>query len=107
MGVRSRSSAGGAQLNLDVTDTVVTLTVPATAMCAWVYVRATNNSGTATGPVSYTTDGTDPTANTGVVANPGDIILLNSREELENFKVIEATATDAEIGVEYFTDLSG
>ena len=107
MGVRSRSSAGGAQLNLNVTDTVVTLTVPATAMCAVVYVRATDDGGTATGPVSYTTNGTDPTANIGIVANPGDIILLNSREELENFRVVEQTATDAEVGVEYFTDLSG
>jgi len=107
MGVRSRSSAGGAQLNLDVSSSAVTLTVPNTAMCAWVYVRETNDAGVATGAISYTTDKTTPTANIGTVANPGDLILLNSREELEDFSCIRATSTDAEIGVEYFTDLSG
>ena len=105
MGIR-RSSAGK-QLNLDVADTVVTLTIPTAANCAWVHVRPTNDSGAVTGPVSYTVDGTTPTANVGIIANPGDIISLNSRDELDKFRVIEQTATDAEIDVQYFTDLAG
>ena len=105
MGVR-RSSAGK-QLNLDVAATAVTLTVPTAANCAWVHVRPTNDSGGAAGPVSYTVDGTTPTANIGIIAYQGDIIELNSRDELDKFKVIEQTATDAEVDVFYFTDLAG
>ena len=106
MGVRSRSTAGK-QLNLDVAATAVTLTVPDAAMCAEIHVRPTNDSGADTGPVSYTVDGTTPTANIGTIAYEGDIILLNSRDELEKFRVIEQTSTDAEVDVNYFTDISG
>ena len=99
MGVRSRSSAGGAQFALAVSTTVVTLTVPATGMCAEIYVRGAS--------VVFTRDGTDPTATQGIQADIGDIIVLNSREELESFKVIRQGATDATLDVEFFTDLSG
>ena|SRR3990167_6529455 len=100
MGVRSRSPLKtGAQFGLSVTSaTVVTLTVPAGAMCAEIYVR--------TAPVVFTRDGTDPTATKGTQADPADIILLNSRAELDNFKAI-AVSTTATLDVEYFTDISG
>ena len=98
MGVRSRSPLKtGAQYGLSVTSaTVVTLTVPNAAMCGEAYVR--------TAPVVFTRDGTDPTATLGMQANAADIIMLNSRAELENFKVIAVSAT-ATLDVEYFTDL--
>ena len=99
MGVRTRSSAGGAQFGLSVSTTVVTLTVPRTAMCAEIYVR--------TASVVFTRDGTDPTATQGIQANSGDIIMLNSREELENFEVIRQGGTNASLDVEYFNELSG
>ena len=100
MGVRSRSKVTGAQFGLSVTSsTVVTLTVPAqAAMVAEIYVR--------TAPVVFKRDSTDPTATAGIQANAGDIIVLNSRDELENFKVI-AVSTTATVDVEYFTDVSG
>ena len=99
MGVRSRSSAGGAQRGLSIAGTVVTLTVPATAMCAEIYVR--------TADVAFARDGTDPSSTGGFVAHPDDLIILNSREELETFEAIRATGVSATVDVEYFTDLSG
>ena len=99
MGVRSRSTAKGAQFGLSVTSaTVVTLTVPADAMVAEIYVR--------TASVVFTRDSTAPTATKGVQANAGDLIVLNSRDELDNFKVI-AVSSSATLDVEYFTDVSG
>ena len=98
MGVR-RSSVSGAQFNLAVTSgAVVTLTVPDAAMTATMAVR--------TAPLVYTRDGTDPTATKGTQVDDGDIILLNSRDELDKFKVI-AVGTTATLDVEYFTDVSG
>ena len=100
MGVRSRSPLKtGAQFALSVTSaTVVTLTVPDAAMCAELYVR--------TATVVFTRQGTAPTSTKGTPADVGDIIMLNSRAELENFKVI-AVSTSATLDVEYFTDVSG
>ncbi len=99
MGVRSRSKVTGAQFGLSVTSsTVVTLTVPDAAMCAEIYVR--------TASVVFTRDGTDPTATKGVQADIGDVIMLNSRAELDNFKCI-AVSTTLTLDVEYFTDISG
>lgn len=99
MGVRSKSSAGGAQRALAVTSgAVVTLTVPDVAMTADIYVR--------TASVVFSRDGTDPTATGGIQANVGDIIVLNSRDELDKFEVI-AVSTTAALDVEYFTDISG
>ena len=68
-------------------------------MCAEIYVRGAS--------VVFTRDGTDPTATLGIQADIGDIIVLNSREELETFEVIRQGATDATLDVEFFTDLSG
>lgn len=99
MGVRSRSPVTGAQFALAVTSaTVVTLTVPNAAMTAEVYVR--------TAPVVFTRDGTAPTATKGIQADVGDIIVLNSRAELDKFKVI-AVSTSATLDLEYFSDISG
>ena len=98
MGVRSRSPVTGAQYALAVSSTVVTLTVTDTANVAEIYVR--------TAAVVFTRDGTDPTATKGIQANVGDIIVLNSRAELDKFEVIRQSV-DATIDVEYFTDVSG
>lgn len=99
MGVRSRSKVSGAQFALSVTSgTVVTLTVPNAAMVAEMYVR--------TAPVVFTRDGTAPTATKGFQADVGDQIGLDSRDELDNFKVIAVSAT-ATLDIEYFTDVSG
>ncbi len=99
MGIRSRSRVTGAQFALAVTSgTVVTLTVPNAAMVAEIYVR--------TASVVFTRDGTDPTATKGIQADVGDIILLNSRDELDKFKVI-AVSTSATLDIEYFSDVSG
>ena len=101
MGVRTRSSAGGAQFGLSIDNTAagIALTVPATGMCAEIYVR--------TAAIVFTRDGTAPTATLGIQANAGDIIMLNSREELENFLAIRQGGTSATVDVEYFNELSG
>ena len=99
MGVRSRSPLPtGTQYGLAVSTSVVTLTVPNAAMCAEIYVRSNS--------VVFTRSNTSPTSTLGLQANAGDIILLNSRAELELFKIIRASA-DATLDVEYFTDISG
>lgn len=101
MGVRSRSPLPGAsnQYGLSVTDTVVALTVPDAAMCAEIYVR--------TASIVFARGGTDPTTTQGFQADPGDIIMLNSRAELDRFEAIRQSATSATIDVEYFSDISG
>ena len=100
MGVRSRSPLPtGAQFGLSIADTVVTLTVPAAAMVAEIYVR--------TAPIVFTRDGTDHTSTKGIQAEIADIIMLNSRAELDRFKAIRQTSTSATVDVEYFTDVSG
>lgn len=87
------------QFGLSVTSsTVVELTLPAAAKAAQIYVR--------TASVVFTRDSTPPTATKGIQADPGDIILLNSRSELENFQCI-AVAASATVDVEYLTDVSG
>lgn len=98
MGVRSRSTAGGAQYGLAVSSTVVTLTVPAAANVSEITVRDN--------PVVFTRDGTDPTATKGMIAYVGDVILLNSRDEMQKAEFIREGA-DATLDIEYFTDLSG
>ncbi len=98
MGVRSRSTTGEAQFALAVSTTVVTLTVPRAGMCAEIYVR--------TAAVVFTRDGSAPTATRGIQAAIGDIVLLNSRDELDKVRFIRQGATDAALDVEYFTALS-
>ena len=99
MGVRSRSPlTTGNEYGLAVSSTVVELTEPDAANCAEIYVRDAS--------VVYTVDGTDPTATKGFQANVGDIIMLNSRKELELFEVIRESS-DATLDVSYFTDISG
>jgi len=98
MGVK-RSTVAGAQFALSVTSgTVVTLTKPDAANVAQIYVR--------TAPVVFTRDGTDPTATQGIQANVGDIICLNSTDEVSKFKTI-AVSTTAALDCEFFTNLAG
>lgn len=99
MGVRSRSTAGGAVFGATTDNTVRKLTVPAAAMCGEVYVR--------TASLVYTTEGTDPTATAGKQADPHDIVMLNSRDECDKFEYIRQGGSDGTIDYEFFTDVSG
>jgi len=101
MGVRSRSSVGGRQNGLTIDDTSggIALTVPGAAAVAEIYVE--------TAPIRFTRDGTAPTSSLGFVAYPGDIIVLNSRDECDKWLGFEDTSTDASVDVEYFSDVSG
>jgi len=100
MGVRSRSPlTTGNQYGLSISSSAVSLTVPAAAMCAEIYVR--------TASIVFSRSGTDPTATQGFQADPGDIILLNSRSELDRFEAIRQGSADATVDVEYCTDVSG
>ena len=85
--------ATGSQYGLSISSTVVTLTVPAAADAAELYVR--------TNPIVFTRNVTDPTATAGTQANPGDIIVLDSRSQCERFEAIRQSA-DATVDVEYF-----
>ena len=86
---------GAGQYGLSVTSsTAVALIVPNAANAAEMYVR--------TAAVVFLRDGTVPTATKGLQANAGDFIILISRDELLNFKVIAVSAS-ATLDVEYFT----
>ena len=89
----TKVSAGGTQKGLSIGATVAVLTIPALATSAEIYVR--------TASIVFLRDGTDPTATAGFQADPGDIILLNSRDELEKFKAIRQGGTSATVDVEY------
>jgi hypothetical protein len=102
MGVRTRSSVSGAEFGLSITTVAaVSLTVPAgeAAYVAEIYVR--------TNPVVFKRDGTAPTDSEGIQADAGDIIVLNSRDEVRRFQAIATPAGSATLDVEYFTDVSG
>jgi len=93
-----RASAGSPQYGLSFTSGVVTkLTVPATAKTAEIYVR--------TASIVFTRSGVVPTATRGLQADPGDTIILESRDELVKFAGI-AVSTTASGDAEYFTDVS-
>ena len=101
MGVRSRSATSGAQV-YTVGATPFNLTVPLAAMTGEILVRRQT--------VIFTRDGTTPTAVNGEIARPGEIIVLNSRDELDKFEAIvfdSSGGQDALVSVEYYTDMSG
>jgi hypothetical protein len=57
-----------------------------------------------TAAILYTINGTAPTAtdeSTGVKLNVGDLLILTNTQEMRNLKMIEATATDAAVFVQY------
>jgi hypothetical protein len=88
-----RTSVPGAQFGLSVAGAVVALTAPPKAAAAEIYVR--------TASVVFTRDGSAPTATRGFQADPADIIVLDSRAELDSFRAIRQGAT-ATVDVEYF-----
>ena len=101
MGVRSRSNLPTAnnKYALSISTSVVSLTVPATAMVAEIYVR--------TASIVFQRDAGTPTATQGMQADPNDIIILNSRAECDNFRAIRQGSVDATVDCEYFTNISG
>lgn len=98
MGIKSRVRVKGAQYGLDIGASAVRLNVPELANVAEVYVH--------TADISFTRDGTTPTATKGFIAHDDDIIHLNSRDELDRFQAIRVTGS-ATVDVEFFTDVSG
>jgi hypothetical protein len=50
--------------------------------------------------VRYRTDGTDPTATVGMVADPGDVIYVNSSRDLQAIKFIR-TGSSATVNAEF------
>ena len=103
MGVRTRSNVPTAsnQYGLSISTTAVSLTVPRAGMAGEIYVR------TGSGSIVFKRDAGTPTATEGFQADPGDIIVLNSRAELDNFRAVRQGGTDGTVDVEYFTDISG
>ena len=50
--------------------------------------------------VRYRTDGTDPTGAVGMVADPGDVIYINSSRDLQDIKFIR-TGGSATVNAEF------
>ena len=78
--------------NLTVSSTAVTLTVPAAARQATVYVENQ--------PVRWTTDTTTPTSTVGVPAK-ADSVLVVCGASMSACKVIRSGSTDASLAVSY------
>lgn len=53
-------------------------------------------------PLRYWQTGDDPTGTEGFLAQPGDIIFLDSAEDIANFKAIRIIDTDAKLTCQYF-----
>ena len=86
---------------LAVSTAAVPLTSPPDeAHAAEIYVR--------TASVVFTrSPGDPPTSTRGIQADPGDIILLKSRSEIQHFRAIRQSVTDAALDVEYFSKVAG
>jgi len=54
-----------------------------------------------TAGIRFRTDGGNPSASVGMVANAGDIIELKSYNEVQLFKVIRSGAADATLNVDF------
>ena len=53
-------------------------------------------------PLRYWQTGDDPTGTEGFLAQPGDIIFLDSAEDIANFKAIRIIDTNAKLTCQYF-----
>lgn len=78
---------------ITVDNTVKTLTVPAGATRAKVFIEDAEQR--------LTVDGTLPSTTVGALVFVGDVIKLNSPEEMSGFKITRATATSGAITVLY------
>ncbi len=86
---------------LTVSTTAVPLTAPPDeAQAAEIYVRTAS-------VVFVRSPGDPPTATRGFQADAGDIILLHSLSEVQNFRAIRQGATDATLDIEYFSKAAG
>lgn len=79
---------------LTVSSTAVGLTVPAGASRALLVVEAQ--------PIRYRDDGTDPTADIGMLAVANTRFEIESRSSLLAFKAIKDDATDAVLSISYY-----
>lgn len=73
---------------LTISSSPVSLTVPSGVTSATITIETAN--------IRYRTDGSAPTTTEGHLAIPGDVIILETREEVTNFQAIRVT-TDATI----------
>ena len=90
--LRRPGAGGGNQYALAVSSTAVSLTVPADAYGAEIYVR--------TAAVVILKSGQAPTATQGFQVDVDDWIILESRDELTKFRVIRQNL-DATLDVHY------
>lgn len=56
-----------------------------------------------TQPVRYRDDGTAPTASVGMPLAAGDELVLVSPKQIQDFRVIRSTGSDAELNVSYYS----
>ena len=58
-----------------------------------------------TAQIRFTVDGTTPTASIGLLVQIGDIITINGQSDINAFRAIRVTSTDATIQPVYFDGL--
>ena len=86
----------------------------AVAGSAVPFTVATHTPGTTSGPpaicavakvegaqIRYRTDGTNPTATVGVIADPGDVITVWGKQDIVSIRFIRTGGTSATVNVEY------
>ena len=86
----------GSQYGLSIGVEPVSLTVPADAIRAELYVRGD--------AIVYKRDGSDPTRSEGLVAEAGATLVLHGKNEMGNFRAIPQTGSPR-LDIEYFSGL--
>ena len=90
------------------TEESITVSTTAVGFTAGTYDPGTGGVATGvvvtveTAAIRYWTSGTAPTATTGHVLEPGDVLELDRSEDIKNFKAIRRDGIDATIRVSYF-----
>jgi hypothetical protein len=92
--VLTGSTAGSKEM-LTVSNTVKTLTAATYGTHKKALLQVQD------APLRYWQTGDDPAADAGILAQIGDIICLDSADDIAHFKAIRTTTTDAKLACQY------
>ena len=95
--------AADANENIEITDSVVQLTLPAYYSSTGI-ISGRCRIQVRTAAILFTPTGNAPTASneaTGEKANVGDVIILDTLVEMKNLNMVRATGTNAAVFVTY------
>lgn len=92
---RNKTSEAFEQLTIDATVGGIALTSVTYGTARYAEISIDDAD------IRFTVDGTPPTATLGHLVGPGDIVRLDSNEDIAAFRAIRAGGTSAKINVSY------